>query len=158
MKTVLIPTLVAGLLIASCLMYAISLRVRSVLAVTMPDRVRLGDDFVARLTLRNVESSEMTLDHFSIDSKHEANFADGITVVSSQPPYQESRNVGKEEKFTFNAPVKPDDAFRAEFVMRPTRPGEFSGWLFADVLLPGKSGTRHTRPVLIRVRVDGECR
>lgn len=102
MKIVLIPILVAGLLFASCLMYVISLRVRSVLAVTMPDSVRPGDDFVARLTLRNVERSEMTLDHFSLDSKYEANFADGIT--------------------------------------------------------PGKSAMRHTRPVPIRVRVDGECR
>lgn len=158
MKLVLIPILVAGLLFASCLMYVISLRVRSILAVTMPDHVRLGEHFVARLTLRDVESSEMILGHFTIDSSSEANLAEGITVVSSQPPYQQSRNVGEEEKFTLNAPIKPDDAFRAELVMRPTRPGEFSGWLFADVLLPGKSAMRHTRPALIRVRVDGECR
>ena len=95
MKLALILVLVGGLLFASLTMYVISLRVRSVLAVTMPDNVRLGDEFVAWLTLRNAESAPITLDHFTIDSTYETNFADGLIVVSTDPPYQQRKKIGK---------------------------------------------------------------
>lgn len=97
-------------------------------ALDYPQTVQVGQEFALQVTLRNVGDGNVPIDGVWFDDA----LLKGMTVLSSEPPFQGQRDLFSATSFLYDASIPPGGTMRFAFRLRATSAGEHVGKITAS--------------------------
>jgi len=122
------------------------------ISVDHPEQISVGRDAVMKITLNNDHCDSLTVVAVCVDSSMELNFADGISVTRTAPPFTDSEVKTDCYYYYFSLPIERGDSRIIKLRLSPVQTGTFSAKIFVDLIEDG--AFKYTPPVDVVISVN----
>ena len=114
-------------------------------SISAPSKVKLGDEFVLKLTVTNPNESSVTLDSIDVFDS----FLEGFEIVSISPSPQSDKDYESLgfHSWDFGRSFLPDATLEVAYTLRATKSGHFSGNI--DICNPAQKFKRIVADVVV---------